>query len=74
MWRRALRPDQVESRSRVPTSLKLGLAVLRRLLQALLLVDDDVLNVLHRQVVPEGVVEDVFQLLQRHPLHVELWG
>lgn len=54
------------------TSLKLCLAVPRVFLQALLLVDDDVLNVLHGQVVAEGVEQDVFQLLQGDPLHVEL--
>ena len=54
------------------TSLKLCLTVPRVFLQALLLVDDDVLNVLHGQVIAEGVEQDVFQLLQGDPLHVEL--
>lgn len=54
------------------TSLKLRLTVPGVFLQALFLVDDDVLNVLHSQVVTEGVEQDVFQLLQGDPLHVEL--
>lgn len=54
------------------TSLKLCLTVPRVFLQALFLVDDDVLNVLHGQVVTEGVEQDVFQLLQGDPLHVKL--
>lgn len=55
------------------TSFKLRLTVARVLLEALLLVDDDVLDVLHGQVVTEGVEQDVLELLQRDPLHVELW-
>lgn len=54
------------------TSLKLCLTVPRVFVQALLLIDDDVLYVLHRQVVPEGMKKDVFQFLQRNPLHVKL--
>lgn len=54
------------------TSLKLCLTVPRVLVQALLLIDDDVLDVLHRQVVPESMKKDVFQLLQCYPLHVKL--
>lgn len=54
------------------TSLKLRLTVPRVLLQALFLIDDDVLDVLHGEVVAEGVEQDVFQLLQGDPLHVEL--
>lgn len=54
-------------------TFKLRLAVARVLVQALLLVDDDVLNVLHGEVVTEGMVQDVLQLLQRYPLHVKLW-
>lgn len=54
------------------TSLKLCLTVSRVLVQALLLIDDDVLDVLHRQVVPEGMKKDVFQLFQCYPLHVKL--
>lgn len=54
------------------TSLKLCLTVPGVFLQALFLVDDDVLNVLHSQMVTEGVEQDVFQLLQGDPLHVEL--
>lgn len=54
------------------TSLKFRLTVPGVLLQALLLVGDDVLDVLHGQVVTEGVEQDVFQLLQGDPLHVEL--
>lgn len=54
------------------TSLKFRLTVPGVLLQALLLVGDDVLDVLHSQVVTEGVEQDVFQLLQGDPLHVEL--
>ena len=57
---------------RVLTSLKLHLAVPRVLVEALLLINDDVLDVLHCEVVPEGVEEDVLQLLQRYPLHVKL--
>lgn len=64
--------------SRSLTSFKLHLTVPRVLLQALLLVDDDVLDVLHGQVVSEGVEENVLQLLQGDLLHVELqrggWG
>lgn len=56
------------------TSLKLCLAVSWIFLQAFFLVDDDVLDVLHGQVVAEGVEQDVFQLLQGDPLHVELQG
>lgn len=54
------------------TSLKLCLTVPGVFLQALFLIDDDVLNVLHGQVIAEGVEQDVFQLLQGDPLHVEL--
>lgn len=54
------------------TSLKLCLTVPRVFLQALLFVDDNVLDVLHGQVVAEGVEQDVFQLLQGDPLHVKL--
>lgn len=54
------------------TSLKLCLTVPGVLLQALFLIDDDVLDVLHGEVVAEGVEQDVFQLLQRDPLHVKL--
>lgn len=54
------------------TSLKLCLTVPGVFLQALFLIDDDVLNVLHGKVVTEGVEQDVFQLLQGDPLHVEL--
>lgn len=54
------------------TSLKLCLTVPRVLVQALFLIDDDVLNVLHCQVVPEGMKKNVFQLLQCYPLHVKL--
>lgn len=54
------------------TSFELCLTVPRVLLQALLLIDDDVLDVLHRQVVTEGVEQNVFQLLQGDSLHVEL--
>lgn len=54
------------------TSLKLRLTVPGVLLQALFLIDDDVLDVLHGEVVAEGVEQDVFQLLQGDPLHVEL--
>lgn len=54
------------------TSLKLRLTVPRVLLQALFLIDDDVLDVLHGEVVAEGIEQDVFQLLQGDPLHVEL--
>lgn len=56
------------------TSFELCLTVPGVLLQALLLVDDDVLDVLHRQVVAKGVKQNVFQLLQGDPLHVELRG
>ena len=56
------------------TSLKLCLTVARVFLQALFLVDDDVLDVLHGQMVAEGVEQDVFQLLQGDLLHVELQG
>lgn len=56
------------------TSLELCLTVPRVFLQALFLVDDDVLNVLHGEVLAEGVEQDVFQLLQGDPLHVELQG
>lgn len=62
------------------TSFKLCLTVPRVFLQAFFLVDDDVLYVLHGQVVAEGIEQDVFQLLQGDPLHVELqeeretWG
>lgn len=56
------------------TSFELRLTVPRVLLQALLLVDDDVLDVFHRQVVAKGVKENVFQLLQGDSLHVELRG
>lgn len=45
------------------TSLKLRLTVPGVFLQAFFLVDDDVLNVLHGQVIAESVEEDVFQLL-----------
>lgn len=54
------------------TSFKLCLTVPRVFLQALFLIDDDVLNVLHGQVVAEGIEQDVFQFLQGDPLHVEL--
>lgn len=54
------------------TSLKLCLTIPGVFLQALFLIDDDVLNVLHGQVIAEGVEQDVFQLLQGDPLHVEL--
>lgn len=54
------------------TSFELCLTVPGVLLQALLLIDDDVLDVLHRQVVTEGVEQNVFQLLQGDSLHVEL--
>lgn len=56
------------------TSFELCLTVSRVLLQALLLVDNDVLDVLHRQVVTKGVKQNVFQLLQGDSLHVELQG
>lgn len=62
------------------TSFKLCLTVPRVFLQAFFLIDDDVLYVLHGQVVAEGIEQDVFQLLQGDPLHVELqedretWG
>lgn len=56
----------------VLTSLKLCLTVPRVFLQALLLVDDDVLYVLHGQVVAERVEQDVLQLLQGDSLHVKL--
>ncbi|PWA24291.1 hypothetical protein CCH79_00020255 [Gambusia affinis] len=54
------------------TSLKLRLTVPGVFLQAFFLVDDDVLNVLHGQVIAESVEEDVFQLLQGDLLHVKL--
>lgn len=56
------------------TSFELCLTVPGALLQALLLVGDDVLDVLHRQVVTKGVKENVFQLLQGDSLHVKLQG
>lgn len=42
--------------------------------EALLLRDDDVLYVLHRQVVAEGVKQHLLQLIQRQLLHVKLQG
>lgn len=60
------------SRELALTSLKLCLTVPRVFLQALFLVDDDVLDVLHGQVVAERVEQDVFQLLQGDSLHVKL--
>ena len=56
------------------TSFKVCLTVSRVLVEALLLVDDDVLDVLHGQVVSEGVEQDVFQLLKGDTLHVKLQG
>lgn len=56
------------------TSLKFGLAVSWVLLQALFLCDDDILDVLHGEVVSEGVEQDMFELLQGHLLHVKLQG
>lgn len=43
-------------------------------IEALFLRDDDVLNVLHRQVVAEGVEQHLLQLIQRQLLHVKLQG
>lgn len=63
---------QTPSPLRSLTSLKLCLTIPRVFLQTLFLIDDDVLNVLHCQVITEGVEKDVFQLLQGDPLHVKL--
>lgn len=49
-------------------------AVPRCFVEALLLSDDDVLNVLHCQVVPKGVEQHLLQLIQRQLLHVKLQG
>lgn len=54
------------------TSFELCLTVPGVLLQALLLIDDDVFDVLHCQVVAKGIEQNVFQLLQGDSLHVEL--
>lgn len=54
------------------TSLKLRLTVPRVLVQALLFIDDDVLDVLHRQMVSEGMKQNVLEFLQRYSLHVKL--
>lgn len=77
LWLHLQRPQPVLSyHSHAPasqlTSFELCLTVPGVLLQALLLIDDDVLDVLHRQVVTEGVEQNVFQLLQGDSLHVEL--
>lgn len=56
------------------TSLIFGLAVSWVLLQALFLCDDNILDVLHGEMVSEGVEQDVFELLQGHLLHVKLQG
>lgn len=47
MWRWGPVPDPEREEAGVPTALELCLAVPRGLVQALLLIDNDILNVFH---------------------------